>query len=241
MQSTLRERHRWVMPLSIWCLLIAAATVAGPFGTLDLLSAPVRGLYWSGIVGVSIGLSYLALTVARGRSALVGLAVWGGFVILCATFVHALNDRVFLAWGGLADWAYLAAIVGLVTALVHLVICVAGPRTVSADVHPPGDATFQRRLPLEVRGPLVRIEAQDHYLNVVTQRGSALVLMRLGDAIDELPRENGMQVHRSHWVALEAIDAHQRIKGRDFLAMRDGTQVPISRSYRAASKAAGLF
>ena len=50
-----------------------------------------------------------------------------------------------------------------------------------------------------------------------------------------------MQVHRSHWVALEAIDAHQRIKGRDFLAMRDGTQVPISRSYRAASKAAGLF
>jgi hypothetical protein len=37
------------------------------------------------------------------------------------------------------------------------------------------------------------------------------------------------------------VRGHSRQKGRDFLKMADGQQVPVSRSYKEAAQAAGLF
>ena len=102
-------------------------------------------------------------------------------------------------------------------------------------------AKLQRKLPLQARGALVRIEAQDHYLNVVTDWGSALILMRLSEAAEALEGFAGLQVHRSHWIAVEAVRAHRRETGRDILVMRDGTEVPVARGRRAAAQEAGLF
>ena len=241
MQSTLREKHRWLVPLSVWCLLSVVASVAGPFGTLNILGPLARGLYWAGVVGVSIGLSMLAIFMAGGRRGWGVAAVWGGFVALSGTLLHMLNSWIFQAWGGLMDWAYLMGIVGLITAAVHFLIWLARQRAQAVEPPSASAATFQRRLPLDLRAPLVRIESQDHYLNVVTQKGSVLILMRLGDAIEELTAQDGLQVHRSHWVALEAVEAHRRLKGRDLLVLRDGDQIPVSRTFRAAAQAAGLF
>jgi DNA-binding LytR/AlgR family response regulator len=64
--------------------------------------------------------------------------------------------------------------------------------------------------------------------------------MRLGDAMQELAGQ-GLQVHRSHWVAPEAVRRHRRDKGRDLLVMTDGAEVPVSRSFRAAAQDAGLI
>lgn len=86
----------------------------------------------------------------------------------------------------------------------------------------------------------MRIEAQDHYLNVVTARGSTLILMRLGDAMAELVGQ-GLQVHRSHWIATAAVAKHRRIGARDVLIMADGVEVPVSRSFRAAAQEADLL
>ena len=44
-----------------------------------------------------------------------------------------------------------------------------------------------------------------NYVEVWTERGTHLVLMRLSDAIRETAGENGLQIHRSHWVALGAV------------------------------------
>jgi DNA-binding LytR/AlgR family response regulator len=100
---------------------------------------------------------------------------------------------------------------------------------------------FLRRLPLELRGPLVRIEAQDHYLKIVTERGSTLILMRLGEAVEALDGVRGLQTHRSHWVSLDAVTAHRRMQGRDVLVMSDGAEVPVARGKRDAARQAGLF
>lgn len=86
----------------------------------------------------------------------------------------------------------------------------------------------------------MRIEAQDHYLNVVTQKGSALILMRMGDAMAEL-KGRGLQVHRSHWVSEGHVTAHRRDKGRDVLVMTDDAEVPVSRSFRAKARERALF
>ena len=67
--------------------------------------------------------------------------------------------------------------------------------------------------------------------NVVTDRSRALLLLRLADAIEELEGAEGMRIHRSYWVALDAIASSRREGGKLLLKMTDGVELPVSRSY----------
>ena len=96
------------------------------------------------------------------------------------------------------------------------------------------------RLPRPLRGPLWRISVADHYVEVTTDKGSSLVLMRLSDAIKEVAPTAGLQVHRSHWVALDAVRRGTRQNGRPALELVDGSVVPVSRTYLVAVRAAGF-
>lgn len=237
MQLALREITRLRVSLVIWAVVTAVAAVAGPFGTHAVMGTVGLALYWGGVSGASILLNFGAIHLAEGRVRWQRIAVWVGFVLLVSLLAHGVNSFLFEAWGGIADWAYLAGTVGLVTVAVHAVMWAVVPD--GASEGPDADA-FLRRLPIDLRAPLVRIEAQDHYLNVVTVRGRTLILMRLGDAAAELSRQ-GLRVHRSHWVATDGVVQHRRAGARDVLVMADGAQVPVSRSFRAAARAAGLF
>jgi hypothetical protein len=88
----------------------------------------------------------------------------------------------------------------------------------------------------ERRGALLAIKAEGHYLQVYTAAGSDLILYRLSDALLELAAEDGAQVHRSWWVASRAL-APQR--HRDRLVLVNGTEVPVSRSFRMAARQRG--
>lgn len=48
---------------------------------------------------------------------------------------------------------------------------------------------------------------EDRYLRIHTDGGSDLILMRLRDAVGELAGADGLQVHRSFWVARAAVRA----------------------------------
>ncbi|WP_414693911.1 LytTR family DNA-binding domain-containing protein [Phenylobacterium sp.] len=91
---------------------------------------------------------------------------------------------------------------------------------------------FLDRLPLKLRGAEVwAVEAEDHYLRLHTSRGQDLILMRLSDAVAELEGLEGAQVHRSWWVARDAIAQAERGDGRATLTLKDGAEVPVSRTY----------
>ncbi len=93
-------------------------------------------------------------------------------------------------------------------------------------------AKFLERLPLKLRGAEVwAVEAEDHYLRLHTSLGQDLILLRLADAIDELAGIEGAQVHRSWWVARDAIADARRGDGRATLVLKDGSEVPVSRTY----------
>lgn len=217
MQLALREMTRHRVPILIWLVVTVVAAVAGSFGTLDAMGIGGRALYWGGVTGGSILLSFAARWLARDMGRWGKIAVDAGFVLVVSSLAHLVNSLVFEIWGGWADWAYLTGTVGLVTAAVNLVIWAVVP-AVEDDTEKPEGEAFLRRLPIEFRGPLVRIEAQDHYLNVVMGRGATLILMRLGDAMGEL-EGFGLQVHRSHWIATGAVAKNRREGGRDLLVM----------------------
>ena len=91
---------------------------------------------------------------------------------------------------------------------------------------------FLERLPLKLRGAEVwAVEAEDHYLRLHTSKGQDLILLRLADAVAELEGIEGLQVHRSWWVARDAITEAKRGDGRATLTLKDGAEVPVSRTY----------
>ncbi len=99
----------------------------------------------------------------------------------------------------------------------------------SASPEPP---KFLERLPLKLRGAEVwAVEAEDHYLRLHTSKGQDLILLRLADAVAELQGIEGLQVHRSWWVARDAITDAKRGDGRATLTLKDGAEVPVSRTY----------
>lgn len=239
---TLRERRDVFVPLGLWGLITAVATLTGPFQTYEVLPLVPRLLYWAVIVGLSVGLSLALTHLLQGRGKAWRRAGWLPFALCLAGIVQGLNRLVFGGWASWADYLWLVGVVLAVCVLIELGIALyaAPPRQGAAPSDPP-ELAFLKRLPLERRGPLIRIEAQDHYLSVVTEAGAALILMRLSDAETMLRAAGGLRVHRSHWVRCGAVRAHSRREGRDFLVMLDGSEVPVSRGSRAAAIEAGLI
>jgi len=102
-------------------------------------------------------------------------------------------------------------------------------------------ARILSRLPFEKRGDLVAMTVEDHYVRVTTTKGHEMILIRLTDAIAEVGDVAGLQVHRSHWVALNHIAQVDRDKDRARLTLSNGASVPVSRTYMPQLRQAGLL
>jgi hypothetical protein len=88
---------------------------------------------------------------------------------------------------------------------------------------------------------LIRLQSADHYIEVFTEKGAKLLLMRLADATQLLESYNGAQVHRSHWVNFNEVSGVTKRNRKIWLRMSDGAEIPVSRSYRPELRAAGVI
>lgn len=95
----------------------------------------------------------------------------------------------------------------------------------------PIETGYMRHLDHPLNGDLLRVEAQEHYVRLVSDLESRMVLYRFNDIVSELPGRLGMQVHRSHWVAFAAAESLYRDGGRLWLGLTDGSKIPVSRKY----------
>ncbi|MBT0667187.1 LytTR family transcriptional regulator DNA-binding domain-containing protein [Novosphingobium profundi] len=119
------------------------------------------------------------------------------------------------------------------------------PATARGDAHaaPVGAQAasgLMARLPASARGRILALASEQHYLRVHTDQGEALVLYRLKDAIHELGAQ-GLQVHRSYWVAHGAVHAVVGSRAAPRLKLVNALEVPVSRSFRNQAEMAGLL
>jgi len=99
----------------------------------------------------------------------------------------------------------------------------------------PPSVPLMSRLPAELRGgAILSISMQDHYAEVTTTEGSALILMRLADAMDLLDGCPGLRIHRSHWVALGAVEGIERQGRKVQVLLSDGRRLPVGATYLKA-------
>lgn len=243
----MRQRLAWSLARRVAAVLGVGVLLgfAGPFGSYPPLSAPVRYAFWIGMVFVGYAAALAAAKLVpetsfsrpQLRQSAVAIAS-----ALPVTFVAAWAV-MFVRPGHVYGPLHLPALFCAVAA-VQLAIAFTLLRKSDAPVRPPLarsrnipgplPSALLSRLPSRLGQEIVALEAEDHYLRVHTILGSDLVLMRLSDAIASIEPELGLQVHRSWWVAQDAICEIIKSDQRFHLKLRNGLMVPVGRTYSPA-------
>jgi hypothetical protein len=96
---------------------------------------------------------------------------------------------------------------------------------------------FLKRLDRPLTGDLLAVQAQEHYIRVIATDHAPMLLYRFSDALEQLKSRRGLQVHRSYWVSLDAIERIERDGTRMSLRLRNGERVPVSRRYMGVVEA----
>ena len=260
---TLREwfvwrRLRWHLALLAVAVLFLG--YLGPFGTYLRMPLGERMAYW--VVAVAGNWSFALACILPAIAWLSGripdiACVLGGSLAAAVPGTLLISALEFLFSGALPE-TFGTGELFLAVALVHLVLGLIVWGTVELPMRYGAGAPFSElpaaapdrpaadagtpplldRLPAARQGRLLHLQMRDHYVEVHTDRGSDLVLMRFGDALKELGGTEGMQVHRSHWIARAALKKIVRRTGRTAAILDNGAEVPVSRRYARALREA---
>jgi len=74
------------------------------------------------------------------------------------------------------------------------------------------------------------IEAQEHHVHVTLEGRTLTQRARLGDIVAQTGPDDGVQPHRSWWVASGAACSLVQDNGRPVLVLHDGRQIPVARA-----------
>jgi LytTr DNA-binding domain len=235
---------------SAWRILamcIAIALVVGVSGMSHNLWDAVAWMVEAvvgGLIGIAAGRWLVPAAWYHSR-------LWAAAVLIAVVIATPMTaavlgrivffERVPMSWtlvGEIAPQAFGTSLV--MTALAFLLR--RHPTQTHAAAPGAQPPKFLARLPAQLAGAeLYAVEAEDHYLRLHTSQGQDLILMRLGDAIEELEGLEGAQTHRSWWVARAAVTDAERMDGRAVLTLKDGAEVPVSRGFAKALRSAGWF
>ncbi len=250
------EGRRTAIHLFLMVAIGILLGLAAPFGSAALPTGQ-RLFFWVLFILVGYGLFRPIAIVADWLVAETAVPRWAAVALTALVASLPLSAAIGFALGGMRftnlwfgeRFGILYAQVAAIGLCIHLAmnLLFAGraelepsaapapmaPEPSVADPDPP----FLRRLPAGIGTDLLCLEIQDHYVRAQTTAGSTLVLMRFRDAVAELG-DLGLQVHRSWWVATQAITALEQ-DGRSLrLRLSDGSSIPVSRAHAPAIRAA---
>lgn len=249
----MRENLSAPRPLAILGLVSLVLGISGPFQTFELLEIVPRLVYWTAICTLTylagwLAGSYVLRMIAPRTENIVwhilasgcaaGLAVWPVVIIINLVTFGTDNGSGSGHWltpGSLLIYCILISIT--LSAVTTLVKSGTQKQTPAMPTTP----KIVSRLPLNLRGNLISLSVQDHYVEVTTSNGAGLVHFRLSDAIDDCDGVDGLQIHRSHWVALAGIKSVFRQDGKVVVETIKGNILPVSRTYLPKIKQLGLL
>lgn len=249
MKSIVNGTVRWptaeTLPLRAAAVTVFAALLlatAGAFDTEAVAFAPRLG-YWLAIAAVSTTALLAVQPVLQGFAPAIPdlwlrLIGWSVLLLPLNTLAVLGCKLLFGGWPSIGGFLHLLPGMALILAALQLVLASfrtsSQPSPIVAEPAPvPPRETLARHLPLPLRTAAIEaLEADDHYVRVHTSAGEAYVRMRLQDAIALVAPRDGVQPHRSWWVALDAVGALHRDGARTILKLKSGKRIPVSRSAR---------
>ena len=234
--------RRWGVGLGIATATGVIAALMGPFGNYEHTPLSQRLIYWPTMAWVAVLIFGAPLTLieayrpAWAKRWFVALAVG---VLGCLPLAVVTRLTAVAMWPGLAKEIGLLGWVGqclVISVPVVMIFWLVTQRS------KPAPAVAEPSSPPPNFRGAVCLQMEDHYVRVHGQSGSQLVLMTLSDAIARAGRP-GLQVHRSWWVALDAVE-RAVIDGRTVrLRLTNGIEAaggPVSGGQGPGSRAARL-
>ncbi|WP_147450636.1 LytTR family DNA-binding domain-containing protein [Rhodophyticola porphyridii] len=91
------------------------------------------------------------------------------------------------------------------------------------------EQAFWAKIPRELGRDVVSLTSEQHYLHVATTRGRTFILFPLKRAMSALSGKEGVQIHRSHWVALPHVKGLVRDAETVSVLLSTGEKRPVSR------------
>ena len=251
LQSALRELQVFLRSPRFWATFGAVVLifwVTGPYGTAERLATAPRLGFW--LVQHAAAWSIAVVTIVlvntlllRRVPSLLGCMAIG--TLIAGAPVGLATEAISLAtFSGTPTVATIAQSIasGLLLSALFCGLTFMTMSSKQAEALSPlplplsevaeerAEVLLLRRLKPENRGPVLHMTVADHYTEVTTSRGRELVLLRFSDALEELGATAGLQVHRSHFVADIHVDRLLRAEGRLAILMKDGREIPVSRS-----------
>ncbi|MCB1517278.1 MAG: LytTR family transcriptional regulator [Hyphomicrobiaceae bacterium] len=254
LQSAIRELQRLgrdPRTLGAMAFAILVLGFSGPFQTFELLPIGPRFAYWTFIcvLTFSAGAFFGTWTVEALNARKLPLAAQIGGAGLGAG-IPASIIVVLINWLTFGDemlnwqetWPVPVFTLIISTAVSGLFALFArhgnAARVSEPEVKP---VRLLERLPQHKRGKLISMSVSDHYVAITTDRGKELVLMRFRDAMAECEGCEGVQIHRSHWIALNQITNVLRLDGKTLIETSAGERLPVSRSFAETLKERGVI
>lgn len=252
MRFAAAQRRRFAAELALLIAMGAFMGAIGPYGT-DRLPPALRLLYWEicitggGLIGIAADLA-LSRFIDSAWRRLGPVAI--GMTPFVTCLVFAVNRTLLGSRDGFPLFLLLLWRVFVVCVPVMTVRALAWrppalkveTRTIVAPPLPEAEAQFRRRLSARRRtARLIAVQAEDHYLRIHTDAGDELVTARFADALAELAKAHGFRVHRSWWIAADAVEKVRWRRGGGEAILQGGLVAPVSRTYAPALKRAGWF
>jgi len=244
--------RRWAIDLAILVAIGLLMGFLGPFGS-DHIPVVKAWVYWmicmvgGGLIGiVADELLIRPLPGIWRRVAAVSVLITPLVTLLVLTTQNIMFGEPY-------GWPHYLGLLWQVFPILLAVMAVRAlvwrrlpvrveTRTVVAAPLPEAEAAFRRRLSAKRRtARLIAVEAHDHYLRVHTDAGEELITLRFADALDDLALAHGWRVHRSWWVAADAVEAVRWRKGAGEVQLAGGLTAPVSRTYAPVLREAGWF
>lgn len=224
----------------------AVLAILGPFGTYLLGGAAELSVYWISAMLAGVALYGAGVRLVTSQ-AVTGSRKW--WVALAGmTFLMSIPEALMTRavalwlWPTLSEtqvpfplwFAQTAAIGFIVMTVVGLALHSSASKSGGTVVSPPSPEPLAVSLGADV----LALQMEDHYVRVHRSTGSELILVPLGRAIEALTNE-GLQTHRSWWVARNAVMAVEGDARSMRLRLSNGVVAPVARTAVARLKAAG--
>lgn len=248
LKRTTRELQiwNWREQVIAFGLALVIFSALGPFGTF-LLPVSERFLFWGLALTAGWACMIVALTLVLRHP---DLDDWPG-VARTALAVAISLTPIVCAVQAIEEWLRpdrapvsvfyfglnVLIVSGLIASAVYFRV---NQRIGKMPATGKSPAPFLAKLPVGLGQELISFSMQDHYVEVTTAKGKALILMSLGDAMNEAGDYGGVRIHRSHWIATDAYRGLVWRKDKLFAKLIDGRELPVSRTYAATVRSLKL-
>lgn len=221
-----------------WAFTSVVVAVAGPFGTFGAEPFIWRLIYWGALIASAMVIAICLRGLWRnllndGPELREDLAVAGSLALVFGPCVVVLN-RHLATPDALMDFSTgeaIACVFMIAIATIAIRRAMGGAK--AGYVAQVKQDKLLSRIPAENGARLARVCSDNHHVRIMMADGNEhRILMRLRDALDEIDVEDGIIVHRSHWVAKDAVRGVKTVKGRSVVVLSCGAEVPVGPTYR---------